>query len=257
MVGMRVSPLRVGAEHTGYGAVAEVSLEAAPRHTHAGTQQVNGATMYKDPASAKKELGTEPFIHATAEVRDCSFGAYCEVGARTKVAESSFGDYSYVVNDSDIIYTTVGKFCSIAAQVRINPGNHPLHRVALNHFTYRSSAYGMGPDDASFFDWRRSYHSTLGNDVWIGHGAIVLPGVNLGNGAAVGAGAVVSKDVPPFAVVVGVPGRIVRFRFAPEIVEALERIAWWDWPHDRLGEALADFRAMSAEDFCLKYDPAP
>ena len=210
--------------------------------------------MFRDPATAGKTLGAEPAIHPTAEVRDSEFGAWCEVGARTRVAESQFGDYSYVVNNSDIIYTSVGRFCSIAAQVRINPGNHPLDRVALNHFTYRSSAYGLGADDAAFFDWRRSHRVVLGNDVWIGHGAVVLPNVTIGDGAAVGAGAVVSRDVPPFAIAVGVPARVLRFRFAPEVVEALQRIAWWHWPRARLAAALADFRALDAEAFCRKYD---
>src|SRR4051794_28368209 len=108
--------------------------------------------MANDPASAKS-LGAEPSIHPTASVRATSFGRYCEVGARTKVAESRFGDYSYVVNDSDIIYATLGKFCSIAAHTRINPGNHPMHRVMMSHVGYRSSAYGLGPDDAGFFEW--------------------------------------------------------------------------------------------------------
>jgi len=212
--------------------------------------------MYQDPATAAKRLGTKPFIHPTAQVRDSRFGAYCEVGARTKVAESSFGDYSYVVNDADIIYSEIGRFCSIAAQTRINPGNHPLHRAALNHFTYRSSAYGLGADDAGFFDWRRSHRVTLGHDVWIGHGAIVLPGVSIGTGAAVGAGAVVTKDVPPFAIAVGVPARVLRLRFAPEIVAALQRIAWWDWDRARLADGLEDFRRLDAAAFCRKYDPA-
>ncbi len=212
--------------------------------------------MYQDPVTATKQLGVEPMIHTTAQVRDSSFGHYCEVGARTKVAECQFGDYSYIVNDADIIYATVGKFCSIAAHTRINPGNHPLDRVALSHFTYRSSAYDLGPDDAAFFDWRRSHHVTLGHDVWIGHGAILLPGVSVGTGAAIGAGAVVTKDVPPFAIVVGTPARIMRFRFADEIIAALQRIAWWDWTHDALRQGLADFRAMDAAAFCEKYDPA-
>jgi phosphonate metabolism protein (transferase hexapeptide repeat family) len=207
------------------------------------------------PDTARKQLGVEPYIDPTAKVRDSSFGQYCEVMERTKVTESVFGDYSYVSGDSDIMSTKLGKFCSIAAHVRINPGNHPLERVALSHFTYRSSAYGLGDDDPQIFDWRRSDAVTLGHDVWIGHGAVILPGVTVGNGAAIGAGAVVSKDVPPFAIVVGVPGKVLRYRFPAEIIAALQRIAWWDWPHARLGEALQDFRQLSAEDFCKKYDP--
>jgi phosphonate metabolism protein (transferase hexapeptide repeat family) len=208
-----------------------------------------------DPDTLGKRLGDAPSIHPTARVRDSRFGRWCEVGARSQVAESCFGDYAYVANDSDIIYSEIGRFCSIASQVRINPGNHPLERVALNHFTYRSSAYGLGGDDAAFFEWRRGHRVTLGPDVWIGHGAILLPGVTIGAGAAIGAGAVVTKDVPAFAIVVGVPGRVLRARFAPEVVASLLRIAWWDWPDERLSEALQDFRALGAETFCAKYDP--
>ncbi len=208
-----------------------------------------------DLASRGKALGNAPAIHPEALVRDSRFGRYCEVGARTRVAESSFGDYSYVANDSDVIYATLGRFCSVAAQVRINPGNHPLERVALNHFTYRSSAYGLGEDDAAFFDWRRDGHVTLGHDVWVGHGAVLLPGISVGNGAAIGANATVTRPVPAFAVVVGTPARVLRFRFPPDIVDALERVAWWDWPHERLGEAMRDFRALDAAAFCRRHDP--
>lgn len=210
-------------------------------------------TTKADADTAGKHLGDAPSIHPTARVRDSHFGRYCEVGAGTRVAETSFDDYSYVAGGSDIIYAEIGRFCSIAAAVRINPGNHPLDRVALNHFTYRSAAYGLGDDDAAFFDWRRSHKVTLGHDVWIGHGAVILPGVTLGTGCAIGAGAVVTKDVPPFAIVVGVPGRVLRYRFPPEIVARLLALAWWDWPHERLGAALQDFRTLDAEAFCEKY----
>src|SRR5437867_547612 len=76
---------------------------------------------------AGKMLSTEPAVDPTASVRDCRFGAYTEVGARTILLEVTMADYSYVVNDSQITYTTIGKFCSIAAMTRINPGNHPMH----------------------------------------------------------------------------------------------------------------------------------
>ena len=218
------------------------------------TEDVPMTAAFQDPATATKRLGAEPAIHPTAAVRDCRFGAYCEVGARTTMAEVEFGDYSYVVHDSQIIYATVGRFCSIASHTRINPGNHPLDRVALNHFTYRASAYGLGPDEAGFFDWRRSHRVTLGHDVWLGHGVVVLPGVTIGTGAAVGAGAVVTKDVPPFAVVVGNPGRVLRFRFPAEVRESLLRIAWWDWPRERLAGALEEIRTLSAPEFCARHD---
>ncbi len=209
--------------------------------------------MRNDPASAGKGLGDKPSIHRTASVRATTFGRWCEVGARTKVAESSFGDYSYVVNDSDLIYSTIGKFCSIAAHTRLNPGNHPLDRVMLSHVGYRSSAYDLGPDDPDLFEWRRASPVTLGHDVWIGHGAVVLPGVTVSTGAAIGAGTIVTKDVPPFAVVVGSPGRVLRYRFSETVIADLQRIAWWDWPHERIGAAMQDFRALGAEAFCERH----
>src|ERR1700716_1074907 len=102
------------------------------------------------------KLSTKPLVHPTAKVVACRLRAYTEIGARTQLLEVAMGDYSYVVNDSDIAYTTIGKFCSIAAMTRINPGNHPMERASQSHFSYRASAYFAGaPDEAEFFAWRR------------------------------------------------------------------------------------------------------
>src|ERR1700716_2637883 len=200
-------------------------------------------------------LSTAPLVHPSAELRDCRLGAYCEVGARTQLLEVALGDYSSIVNDSDAAYATIGKFCSIAAMTRINPGNHPMQRASQSHFTYRASAYFPGEaDDAAFFDWRRSHHVDIGHDVWIGHGAIVLPGRRIGTGAVVAAGAVVTKDVAPYSVVAGNPARVIRQRFADGIAERLQALGWWDWSHDRLRAALPDFRTLPVEAFLEKFE---
>ena len=202
-----------------------------------------------------KTLSTVPLIDPTADVRDSRLGAYTEVGARTKLLEVELGDYSYVVNDSDVAYATIGKFCSIAAMTRINPGNHPMHRASQSHFTYRASAYFSGEwDEEELFSWRRAHPVTIGHDVWIGHGAIVLPGRTIGTGAVVAAGAVVSKDVAPYAIVAGNPARPIRQRFADPVAERLMGLAWWDWSHERLRAALPDFRALPIEAFLDKYE---
>jgi serine acetyltransferase len=89
--------------------------------------------------------------------------------------------------------------------------------------------------------------------VWIGHGATVLPGVKVGDGAVIGAGAVVTKDVAAYAVVGGVPAKTIRQRFPAPIAERLQTLAWWDWEHDRLRQALPDFRALTVEAFLEKH----
>jgi phosphonate metabolism protein (transferase hexapeptide repeat family) len=204
---------------------------------------------------AGKTLSIDPTVDPTAKLQEVKLGAYCEVGARTILLDVEMGDYSYVVNDAQMTYTSIGKFCSIAAMTRINPGNHPMHRATQAHFTYRASAYFPGEnDDAEFFNWRKSHRVHIGHDVWIGHGAIVLPGRSIGTGAVVAAGAIVTKDVPAYTIVAGNPARPIKRRFPEAVAERLVRLAWWDWTHDTLHAALPDFRTLPIEDFLHKYE---
>ncbi|MBR0795412.1 chloramphenicol acetyltransferase [Bradyrhizobium jicamae] len=202
-----------------------------------------------------KALAVVPTIDPTASVRESKLGAYTEVGARTILLEVSMDGYSYVVNDSQITYTQIGKFCSIAAMTRINPGNHPMHRATQAHFTYRASAYFPGEsDDTEFFDWRRAHRVHIGHDVWVGHGAVVLPGRNIGTGSVIAAGAIVTRDVPAYTIVGGNPAKPIKRRFSEAVAERLTALAWWDWDHETLRRALPDFRRLSVEDFLDRYE---
>ena len=153
-----------------------------------------------------------------------------------------------------VVFSAIGKFCSIAAHVRINPGNHPMERASQSHFTYRASRYFPGEaDEAAFFSWRRAHAVTIGHDVWIGHGVVILPGRTVGTGAVIAAGAIVTRDVRPYEIVAGNPARPIRMRFEARLAADLAALAWWDWSHERLREALPDFRSLPAEAFVAKH----
>lgn len=199
-----------------------------------------------------KTLGDSPLIHDGTRIFQSSLGSYTEIGANSLIMESIFDDYSYCAGDNDLIYTDVGKFCSIASHVRINPGNHPMHRVTQHHMTYRRKQYGFGEaDDTEFFDWRRAHRCTIGHDVWIGHAAVIMPGVTIGTGAVIGSGAVVTKDVEPYTIVGGVAAKVIRKRFPDEVIAALLKIAWWEWDHDTLKARFDDL--LDVPSFIEKY----
>ena len=195
-----------------------------------------------------------PKIHETADINDCRLGRYVEIAQRSRLGEVELGDYSYVMEDCALWGATIGKFVNIASMVRLNATNHPVERATLHHFTYRAGDYFDGAqDEAEFFAARRARRVTIGHDVWIGHGATVLPGVTVGNGAVIGAGAVVSHDVASYTIVGGVPARLIRERFPRATAQAMERLAWWDWAHERLFAALEDFRTLTGEAFVERY----
>ena len=195
-------------------------------------------------------LSETPLVHESARIVESSLGRYTEVGAHCTVAHSSMGDYSYCVENTQIAYAKIGKFANIASHVRIYASMHPMQQASLHHFSYRSSWYFEGEtDNQDFFDWRAGQEITIGHDSWIGHGAVIMPGVTIGNGASIGANAVVTRDVGDFAIAVGVPARIIRQRFSDDVASRLEALAWWDWEHDRLHAALADFRSLPVEEF--------
>jgi acetyltransferase-like isoleucine patch superfamily enzyme len=143
----------------------------------------------------------------------------------------------------------VGKFCSFAGEVLILRGHE--HRIDW------VSTYPFGiafPDRKDLpFPGRTKGDVVIGHDVWVGTGALILSGVTIGNGAVIGARSVVTRDVPPYAVVGGVPAQVIKFRFDAATIEALQRLAWWDWPEDKIKEALPLLMSADVHGFLARY----
>ena len=154
----------------------------------------------------------------------------------TVVSNVHFGSFSYVAEKSQLNYIEVGRFCSLGPYFLCGYGEHPTNFVSTSPVFYSTRKQcGTSLVDKDYFDEIQA--TTIGNDVWIGARVFVRDGVKIGNGALVGAGAVVVKDVPDYAVVGGVPAKIIRYRFDPEAIEELLKIQWWNWTEDKLREA--------------------
>ncbi|MDF2233714.1 DapH/DapD/GlmU-related protein [Albimonas sp. CAU 1670] len=202
-------------------------------------------------------LSESPWIDPTSRVIDSRLGAYTEVMAGSWLLEVDFGDYSYCAGRNEIAYSRIGKFANIASGCRICPTNHPYQRASLHHFMYRASNYwDDAQDEAEVFEERRRNGVTIGHDTWFGYNAIIMPGVTVGTGAIVAAGAVVTRDVAPYTIVGGVAASEIKPRFPARVAERLLALAWWDWDHATLRARLDDFRSLPVEAFLEKYERA-
>jgi phosphonate metabolism protein (transferase hexapeptide repeat family) len=200
------------------------------------------------------ELSETPFVHAGCQIAESTIGRFTEIGQGTRLNNVDFGDYAYTDRFCDIANARIGKFANIASLVRIGATDHPLELASLHHFMYRTSYYWHDlADDAAVFERRAARRTVIGHDTWIGHAAMIKPDVTVGDGAVVAAGAIVTRDVAPYTIVAGNPARLLRNRQPPAIAERLIALAWWDWPHDRLRDALEDFRGLEAAAFLEKY----
>ncbi|KLU66620.1 streptogramin A acetyltransferase [Desulfosporosinus acididurans] len=203
-----------------------------------------------------ERLSQKPCIHENCQLDNVELGQYTEVGIYNVLENVKLADFSYTGPFCIAQNAEIGKFANIAAMVRIGPTDHPMDRPTLHHFTYRRRKYGLAEsDDEQFFQWRKEQRLVIGHDTWIGHAAIIMPGVKIGNGAVVGSGAVVTKDVDPYTVVVGVEAKPIKKRFSEESVQILEEIKWWDWSYEMIKERLNDFY-LPIHEFLEKYKKA-
>ena len=144
--------------------------------------------------------------------------------------------YHYPINQDKLI---IGKFCSIACGARFlfTSANHTLSSLSTYPFPLFFEEWGLDKQDVTRA-WDNKGDIVIGNDVWIGYEAVILSGVTIGNGAIIGARAVVTQDVAPYSIVGGVPAKPIRKRFSDAVINRLEDLQWWNWPHEKIATNL-------------------
>lgn len=172
-------------------------------------------------------------------------GRFCNL-EKTKV-----GEFTYMGNGCEFSNSRVGSFCSISSNVRIVVGTHPSSGWISTHPLFFSKQCYVGKgfcEEARFDEYKTTengFFCEIGNDVWIGTDVNILQGITIGDGAIVGANSLVTKDVPPYSIVAGVPAKIVRKRFSDEDIEFLEKVKWWNWDYDKIRRMSSFFNDMS------------
>ena len=186
----------------------------------------------------KVKQGKKCKINCTSIIMGaCKFEGENKIGAHSKFYDSSLGFGSYMGDHNLFQNALFGKYCSVGSNVRLIVSNHPIENVISTHPAFYSNRYNTftyvdAPLVEEILYTERGYSLEVGNDVWIGDNVLIKGGTTIGDGAVIAMGAVVVKDVPPYAVVGGVPARIIRYRFSPEDIEKLTELGWWDKPQD-------------------------
>lgn len=169
-----------------------------------------------------------------ASIKNSFIDKTSKVEAGSSFVESSMDRYSFCGYDCDIFHADIGKFTSIANSVVIGGASHPMDWIGMSPVFYK----GRDSVKRKFaeFELPPVKRVSIGSDVWIGRNAIILSGVRVGDGAVVGAGSVVTKDVAPYAIVAGNPAKLIRYRFDDEMVGSLLNKRWWDFDEREIGE---------------------
>ncbi len=168
--------------------------------------------------------------------------AYIYRGVKAKSAV--IGAHSYIAANTEIENAEIGKYCSVADHCRIGMSSHSLSYLSTSPiFTQTMNALQERWSDKNVFEYKSAEERVyLGNDVWVGSHALINGGVHVGNGACIAAGAVVVKDVPPYAIVGGVPAKLIRYRFSDDVIAKLEVLKWWEMPEEKLKKHITLFQ---------------
>lgn len=189
--------------------------------------ELGNVKLFRNSVVLASVLGDGCTIGDDTNVERCQFENNVIINRRSFVNDSKIGMFSYAGINLTMNWTILGRFCSIGRNVDIGGFDHEYHKVTtMPHFRWNQMSQGGG----KIPDKMINDHCKIGNDVWIAAGAHILHKVTIGDGAIIGAGAVVTHDVPPYAIAVGVPAKIIGYRFEEKYRKALLELKWWNWP---------------------------
>lgn len=200
------------------------------------------------------DLGAQVRLSPLSLVQNSEFAGYNSVGKFSRIRNCRFGTGSYVGSHSVLTNCSIGSYCSIASHVSLLSGDHPVS----GFFSTSPSFYSPTPanglalsgrnlfEEFRYTDPERRFLAEIGNDVWLAGHVRILQGVRLGDGCVAAAGAVITKDVEPYAIVGGVPARLIRYRFPPEIIRRLLQLRWWEKSAEELARARAFYQETEA-----------
>jgi virginiamycin A acetyltransferase len=200
------------------------------------------ASVYRMARVQDSTLGVKAYVGDSARCDHSRLADHVRINRFNHVCYARIGRRTYTGPGTIIMHAEIGAFSSIAWGVTIGPAEHDFRRVTSHSFLYNDHD-GLRPPGELAYD-RFAKPCVIGNDVWIGAQATVLRGVRVGDGAVIGAHALVTRDVPPYTIVAGVPARVRRTRFDPELAARLQALAWWRLDDDRIREHYALFCAV-------------
>ncbi len=214
-------------------------------HETASCKNVSGsknAAIYKECNVTDSRLGYGATVGDYSRLSDCVLGEKTAIQRYGQMFSVDMGRFTYTGRNFTAWHCKIGAFCSISWNVSIGGANHDYSRVTTHSFLY-SPSFGLMGNEVGYE--RFGDECIIGNDVWIAAGACICRGVTVGDGAVIAAGAVVTKDVPPYTIVGGVPARVIKKRFDGETVDLLQKSRWWELPAEVIAEHFDLFNARA------------